>query len=134
MDIKIDGVGIDVALSDKNKQHFEEKKRIGKAAAGLVEDGDTIIPDSGSTTIEIARNLGNEHNLMVIINVLNVASQMADHQQANVNMPGGFLRKNLLSLVRGAAEENFKNYFGDKLFLAAEDTPYGRSRWCLVQL
>src|SRR5690349_10278950 len=37
--IKIDRVGIDVALSDKNKQHFEEKKRIGKAAAGLVEDG-----------------------------------------------------------------------------------------------
>lgn len=127
--IKIDRVGIDVALSDKNKQHFEEKKRIGKAAAGLVEDGDTIILDSGSTTMEIARNLSNVHNLTVITNALNVANQMADHQHANVIIPGGFLRKNSLSLVGGAAEENFKNYFCDKLFLAVDgfSTDHGLS-------
>ncbi|MGX5820882.1 transcriptional repressor AgaR [Chitinophaga lutea] len=127
--IKVDRVGIDVALSDKNKQHFEEKKRIGKAAAGLVEEGDTIILDSGSTTVEIARHLGGLQNLTVITNALNVANQMAEHQNANVIMPGGFLRKNSLSLVGGGAEENFKNYFCDKLFLAVDgfSTDFGLS-------
>lgn len=127
--IKIDRVGIDFTLSDKNKQHFEEKKRIGKAAAGLVEDGDTIILDSGTTTMEIARNLLNVNNLTVITNALNIANQLADHQKANVIIPGGFLRKNSLSLVGGAAEENFKNYFCDRLFLAVDgfNTTHGLS-------
>lgn len=127
--IKVDRVGIDFNLSDKNKQHLEEKKRIGKAAAALVEDGDTIILDSGTTTMEIARNLINVSNLTVITNALNVANQMADHQKANVIIPGGFLRKNSLSLVGGAAEENFKNYFCDKLFLAVDgfNTTHGMS-------
>ena len=127
--IKIDRVGIDFTLSDKNKQHFEEKKRIGKAAAGLVEDGDTIILDSGTTTMEIARNLLNVNNLTVITNALNIANQLADHQKANVIIPGGFLRKNSLSLVGGAAEENFRNYFCDRLFLAVDgfNTTHGLS-------
>ncbi|MFT3676015.1 MAG: transcriptional repressor AgaR [Chitinophagaceae bacterium] len=127
--IKVDRVGIDFNLSDKNKQHLEEKKRIGKAAAALVEDGDTIILDSGTTTMEIARNLINVSNLTVITNALNIANQMADHQKANVIIPGGFLRKNSLSLVGGAAEENFKNYFCDKLFLAVDgfNTTHGMS-------
>ena len=127
--IKIDRVGLDFTLSDKNKQHFEEKKRIGKAAAGLVEDGDTIILDSGTTTMEIARNLLNINNLTVITNALNIANQLADHQKANVIIPGGFLRKNSLSLVGGAAEENFRNYFCDRLFLAVDgfNTTHGLS-------
>ncbi len=127
--IKVDRVAIDFNLSDKNKQHLEEKKRIGKAAAALVEDGDTIILDSGTTTMEIARNLSNVDNLTVITNALNIANQMADHQKANVIIPGGLLRKNSLSLVGGAAEENFKNYFCDKLFLAVDgfNTTHGLS-------
>ena len=57
--IKIDRVGIDFALSAKNKQNYEQKRRIGKAAAELVEEGDTIILDSGTTTMEITKNLAN---------------------------------------------------------------------------
>jgi DeoR family transcriptional regulator of aga operon len=57
--IKTTSVGTDFHLSDKNKQHLDEKKRIGQAAAQLIEDGDTIILDSGTTTIEITRHLSN---------------------------------------------------------------------------
>lgn len=127
--IKVDRVGIDFALSDKNKQQFEEKKRIGKAAADLIEDGDTIILDSGTTTMEIAKNLSNVADLTVITNALNVANQLAEHQKANIIIPGGFLRKNSLSLVGATAEESFKNYFCDKLFLAVDglSTSHGLS-------
>ena len=103
--IKIDRVGIDFALSAKNKQNYEQKRRIGKAAAELVEEGDTIILDSGTTTMEITKNL------------------------ANIIIPGGFLRKNSLSLIGATAEESFKNYFCDKLFLAVDgfSAAYGLS-------
>src|SRR5690606_40486474 len=118
--IKVDRVGIDFALSDKNRQHSEEKSRIGKAAAALIEDGDTIILDSGTTTLEITKNLEKINGLTVITNALNVASQLAENINATVIVPGGFLRKNSLSLVGGSAEESLRNYFCDKLFIAVD--------------
>lgn len=117
---KIEKVGIDFTLSDKNKQHNEQKKRIGKAAAALINEGDTIILDSGTTTSEISKNLLEIGELTVITNALNIASQLAEHPKVNVIIPGGFLRKNSLSLIGTTAEESFKNYFCDKLFLAVD--------------
>lgn len=43
------------AYADKTKAFVEEKARIGSRAASLVADGDTLILDAGSTTLEIAR-------------------------------------------------------------------------------
>lgn len=117
---KIERVGMDFTLSDKNKQHNEQKTRIGKAAAALIEEGDTIILDSGTTTLEITKNLSGIGELTVITNALNIASQLAEHPRINVIIPGGFLRKNSLSLIGTTAEESFKNYFCDKLFLAVD--------------
>lgn len=127
--IRLDRVGQDFSISDKSKLHFEQKKSIGMAAAKLVDDGDTIILDSGTTTLEIARNLGKHTKLTVITNALNVASQLAEHQDVNVIVPGGFLRKNSLSLVGTTAEDSFRNYFCDKLFLAVDgfSTTHGLS-------
>lgn len=118
--IKLDRVGVDFAISEKNQQNQEEKKRIGLAAARLIEDGDTIILDSGSTTMEVAKNILKVADLTVITNALNVAHQLAEHKNANVIIPGGFLRKTSLSLVGAIAEESFRNYFCDKLFLAVD--------------
>lgn len=118
--IKIDRVGMDFTISDKNKQNFVQKKRIGKAAANLIEPGDTIILDSGTTTMEIAKNLGTVGELTVITNAMNIANQLAEHARVNVIIPGGSLRKNSLSLIGPTAEESFKNYFCDKLFLAVD--------------
>ncbi|QEH43371.1 transcriptional repressor AgaR [Chitinophaga sp. XS-30] len=118
--IKVDRVGMDFTLSDKNKQNYDQKRRIGKAAAELIETGDTIILDSGTTTMEITKNLTNMGELTVITNALNIANQLAEHPKVNVIIPGGFLRKNSLSLIGATAEESFKNYFCDKLFLAVD--------------
>jgi DeoR family transcriptional regulator of aga operon len=127
--IKLDRVGVDFAISDKKQQHLEEKKLIGQVAAELIEDGDTIILDSGTTTLEIAKNLNRIEDVTVITNALNIASLLAEHKNASVILPGGFLRKNSLSLVGATAEESFRNYFCDKLFLAVDgfNTTHGLS-------
>lgn len=117
---KIDRVGMDFSIADKMEYHYEEKKKIGKAAAALIEDGETIILDSGTTTLEISKNLAEAQDLTVITNALNIASQLAENKNTNVIVPGGFLRKNSLSLVGTTAEDSFKNYFCDKLFLAVD--------------
>jgi DeoR family transcriptional regulator of aga operon len=122
-------VGTDFSLSEKNKLHYQEKLKIGKAAAALIENGDTIILDSGTTTMEINNNLSNIESLTVITHALNIAHKLVEHEHVNVIVPGGFLRKNSQSLVGTTAEETFKNYFCDKLFLAVDgfDTTYGLS-------
>ncbi len=129
MRISQNHVGLDHPLSDKQKKHLLEKKEIGKRAVELIEEGNTIILDSGSTTFEIARNLDKFEELTVITNAINVANYLAEHKNINVIVPGGTLRKNSLSLVGVLAERGFKNYFCDKLFLGVDgfDTGYGIS-------
>ncbi|MEO5891974.1 MAG: transcriptional repressor AgaR [Ferruginibacter sp.] len=118
--IKTERVAKDFNISDKNQLHFEEKRRIGKAAASLIEDGDTIILDSGSSTMEITKHLSGFNHLTIISNALNIAIALAELKNTSVIIPGGILRTNSLSLVGSAAEENFQNYFCDKLFLAVD--------------
>ena len=127
--IKLDRVGTDISISDKHKQHSEEKKRIGAAAAQLIQDGETIILDSGTTTMEIVKNLPKTISLTVISNALNIANQLSEHPDVNLIIPGGILRKKSLSLVGSSAEESFKNFYCDKLFLAVDgiDPVYGVS-------
>ncbi len=119
----------DYPLSDKQKKHLLEKKEIGKKAADLIEESNTIIIDSGSTTYELAKNLKKFNDLTVITNALNVATLLAEYNNINVIVPGGMLKKNSLSLVGILAEKGFKDYFCDKLFLGVDgfDLDFGIS-------
>lgn len=120
-------VGIDQRLAEKNKIHTTEKMAIGKKAASLINDGDTIIIDSGSTTAEIVKNLGNVRQLNVITNALNIANALMAHPAINVIIPGGYLRQNSMSLVGPLAEKNLRSFYVDKLFLSTDgfDTKHG---------
>jgi DeoR family transcriptional regulator of aga operon len=127
--IRLRNIGVDSPLSDKMREHYREKQQIGQAAAKLISDGDTIILDSGTTTAEIAKNLGQFRDLTIITNALNVANILAENYDFNVFMPGGFLRKKSLSLVGVIAEENITRYYCDKLFLGVDgiDVKHGLS-------
>ena len=61
------------AMALQHQENMEAKQRIGRAAAGLVADGETIILDSGSTTTEVAANLFGRRDMTVITNALNIA-------------------------------------------------------------
>lgn len=113
-------VGLDIHISEKNKIHYQEKARIGRKAAELVKEHDTIIIDSGTTTFEVAKNLDNIKGLTVISNALNIISHLANHNEVQLIVPGGYLRRNSLSLVGPLAEKNFQNLFVDKLFLGVD--------------
>jgi DeoR family transcriptional regulator of aga operon len=120
-------VGIDQRLTEKNKLHTTEKAAIGKKAASLIRDGETIIIDSGSTTAEIVKHLGNIRQLNVITNALNIANLLMAYSNINVIIPGGYLRQNSMSLVGPLAEKNLRSFYVDKLFLSTDgfDTTQG---------
>lgn len=98
--------------------HMEQKQRIGRAAAALVGDGETIILDSGSTTTEIAANLLNRERLTVITNALNIALTLGALPSCEIHMPGGQFKAPTLSLSGERSADYFNGLFAQKLFLA----------------
>ena len=72
-------VGIDQRITEKHKIHAAEKAAIGKLASSLINDGETIIIDSGTTTAEIVKHLDGIKHLNVITNALNIANLLAAH-------------------------------------------------------
>jgi DeoR family transcriptional regulator, aga operon transcriptional repressor len=117
----------DQRLVDKSKIHIREKMLIGKKAATLVEESDIIIVDSGSTTAEMISNFTDFQDLTVITNALDIANQLISKPSINVIMPGGYLRKNSISLVGPMAEKSLRNFNVDKAFLGVDgiDTKQG---------
>ncbi|MFO1150520.1 MAG: DeoR/GlpR family DNA-binding transcription regulator [Alsobacter sp.] len=106
------------SLSLQHLVNMEMKRKIGRAAAAFVEDGETIILDAGSTTTEVARNLVSRQNLTVITNGLNIALMLGALPSMAVHMPGGQFKPPTLSLSGEKSPEFFKNMFAAKLFLA----------------
>lgn len=112
----------DQPLTIKSTLHHAEKVRIAKAAVSLIEDGETIILDSGTTTAEIARQIRRLENrsINVITNALNVALLLSDVSFVRLIMPGGILRPQSNSLSGHMAEAALANLQADRLFLGAD--------------
>jgi DeoR/GlpR family transcriptional regulator of sugar metabolism len=101
-----------------NQENLDKKQLIGKRAAEIVETGDTIILDSGSTTTEIAKNLVGRKQLTVITNALNIALLLGAEPGIEVIMTGGEFKPPTLSLTGQKAADFFEDIHVDKLFLA----------------
>ena len=101
-----------------NQDNLDKKSKIGIKAASLIQDGDTIILDSGSTTTEIAKNIGEFSNLTVITNALNIAAILGGVPGINVIVTGGEFKAPTLSLTGQKAADFFDGIYVDKLFLA----------------
>ncbi|MFD0678020.1 MULTISPECIES: DeoR/GlpR family DNA-binding transcription regulator [unclassified Paenibacillus] len=78
-------------FNERTNQCLEQKMRIGQMAASLVEDGENIIIDSGTTTLHIARNLVHRSNITVVTNDMNVAAELRDAPRVKVILTGGEL-------------------------------------------
>lgn len=109
----------EVSFNAKVTQFVEEKRRIGKAAADMVRDRETILIDSGSTTAQMAKHLKNKR-LTVVTNALNIASDFLDSKDIEILMCGGMLRKGPMCFVGPQAEEFFENVRCSKVFLGVE--------------
>ena len=110
---------LDPSLREKEKHHRKEKLRIGSAAARLVKEGQSVVLDSGTTTMVIARALRDFRQLTVITNAVNIAAELAG-TPIEVILTGGILRENSFSLVGPLAEESLRRLSADILFLGVD--------------
>lgn len=78
-------------------------------AATLIQENETIILDSGSTTMEIAKNLHSFKQLTIITNAIDIAIELSKYKRFNVILLGGHLRDSSLSTVSFHSREHAQN-------------------------
>ncbi len=112
----------DYPLTQKTTMNVEEKQRIAKAAAALVKPFQTVILDSGSTSLLLAMELlrSSLQGLTVVTHCLPVAMAFVDSPQISVILIGGLFRQISQSNVGPQAERMLQDLHADHLFLAAD--------------
>ena len=113
-------LNIDLSIYDRRRQNIKLKAAIGAAAAGMISNGETILLDTGTTVMELARNLPKKIELTVITNSIDITFRLAEFPNIRVIMPGGILRRNSLALVGEQTAESLRNFYCDKYFLSAD--------------
>lgn len=94
----------------------EEKQRIGKATAALLEEGQTLIMDGGSTVAEVARQLQG-HSLQVITNSILIGQIFYDSKSVELTLTGGYLYPRLGVLLGPICEEMLTRVAADVLVM-----------------
>ncbi|MBI1281561.1 MAG: substrate-binding domain-containing protein [Anaerolineaceae bacterium] len=79
-------------IAARARVNFDAKQRIAQWAAGLVENGDSIILDASTTVLHMAEFLQNRRNLTVVTNGLEIARRLAESPSNTVILVGGVLR------------------------------------------
>lgn len=103
------------------------KDRIGKAAAELIEDGETVAISSGTTTLAVARHLVDRSDLTVITNALDVAQVLIDRSGIELIVLGGVARPRMHSLLGHLTQLTINELRADRLVMgiAAFDAERG---------
>jgi DeoR/GlpR family transcriptional regulator of sugar metabolism len=99
--------------------HHREKVAIGRAMAERVLEGQTVLLDGGSTTLEVARHLKDER-LTVVTNDLRVGNEIAKKRNAHLVMIGGELLPNAFALWGPSAVQQIEHLRVDVAIFGAD--------------
>jgi DeoR family transcriptional regulator of aga operon len=86
-------------VAEKEKLYADEKHAIGVYAARLIGPDDTIMIASGTTTLAMAREIGQNDRLTVITSAFSVASELSTRRSVDVIQLGGMVRRSSLSVL-----------------------------------
>ncbi len=111
-------------LTDRMRLHLAEKQRIGRAAAGLIQPGEIVLFDSGTTTLQVAAQippaLRTNGMLTIITNSLRVADQVLTWPAPNLLLLGGLCLPDYQAVVGTQAMEQLGHLMADKVFLGVD--------------
>jgi DeoR/GlpR family transcriptional regulator of sugar metabolism len=106
----------------------EAKDRIGAAAAALVQDGETVMIDIGTTTLMAACHL-HGRQITVVTSSLAVYEELVPDPAIELLLPGGLVRRNYRSLVGVLAEDTLRQLQADVCFLGTSGVDSELAVW-----
>ena len=93
------------------------KQNIGRAAADLIHENETVIIDVGTTTLELAKSLTRNLKFTAITSSLQIASELSTKPEIRTIVTGGVLRTGEMSMIGNTAENTLSSFNCDTVFL-----------------
>jgi DeoR/GlpR family transcriptional regulator of sugar metabolism len=119
-------VGTPFALS--RNIHVQQKRAIARAAATLIEDGDSIIISGGTTTFALVEFL-TEHNLDILTNSIPIVTQLLATSRNRVTIPGGTIFREQNIVLSPFENDTIENFWAEKMFASG----FGVNRFGLME-
>lgn len=116
----------DPSFDQRKITFLNQKNRIAKAAAGLIEQNDTIAIDSSTTTLQMIQYLPEDKNITVITNSLSALVELAKKNNITIVTLGGQFRKSSTSFLGNLATNNLRLCNIDKCFLSGNSVSIKR--------
>lgn len=117
---------MDLPFKIRERTNKSEKMVIGRLVADLIEEGETLIMDSSSTSLMIARNLKAFNNLTVITNSVEILMELSGCKGIKLICTGGNVRDYALSLGGRVAETTLRNFNADKVIMSCKGIHMGK--------
>lgn len=118
--VRVNSTTFERAHSEKMTLMLSEKMRIAAYAASLVENGDSIFLDSGTTTYFIARELYQHQDLTIVTNNLDIAQSVQFDPTTSLIVTGGMRREQYSVLIGSLAEQSIRDFCVDKAFMGCD--------------
>ncbi|MCD8390963.1 MAG: DeoR/GlpR family DNA-binding transcription regulator [Firmicutes bacterium] len=114
-------------VTERDIISYAEKQRIGKRAAQMIHDGETIFLDASTSAWHLARYLKGKRGITVITNAEKIVSELASCDYINVICVGGKLTPKNMSFVGRVAESTIRNnYYANKVFFSCRGVTVSR--------
>lgn len=114
-------------MNEKEKLYSVEKMAIGRVAASLVKEKDSLLIASGTTVLYAAKEMMDLRHVTVISASVSVSSILSQNKYIDVVQLGGIVRASSVSVVGSYAENMLLNFNCSKLLMGADgvDLEYG---------
>ena len=111
------GAGFEPDTEQKRDLNLAAKQQIARLAIELIDNGDTVIFDTGTTTMELAKLLSHRQRIVAVTNDLEIARVLEEMNSVNVVLLGGELRRNFHCTVGAAGIKMLAQLSVDKAFM-----------------
>jgi DeoR family transcriptional regulator, myo-inositol catabolism operon repressor len=108
-----------VSFDERNIANREQKERIAIKAASLVENGDIIFIDSGTTTLHMIEAIKDKNDITILTNNIEIIMQAIPYENINIISLSGTLNRKTLSFTGTMAAQVLQNYNISKAFMAS---------------
>jgi DeoR family transcriptional regulator, fructose operon transcriptional repressor len=107
------------SFAARSTRHIQAKRAIAGLAAALVEPGETIVIDVGTTALEVARALPAAFRGRVLTNSVPAALELSAREHIEVLLCGGQVRGGDAACSGATAEAFFAEFYADRAFLGS---------------
>lgn len=109
----------DMEIHRRDTVNFEGKQAIGKCAAKMIKEGETVFLDASTSSLHLARNIKDKKGITVITNAEKIVTELSECRDIKVICIGGMLNKKNMSYTGRVVEEVIRNnYYANKVFFS----------------